>query len=169
MNHCNDAWFFWSALCWESKVKRWFIFNILFYFKRDYSSFKILSLIPSQCEKLFPKTGLVFLLLVLCKRFCPVLVCWDKMRRDASQHLIVRCAFIVWGGLFFSSQLSTLSLQHWVVYQTLWPSPSLFSGWIVQVKGGPLGMRCRSLLLLLYQMSNSCPHSHPEWINTTFC
>ncbi len=102
--------FFWSALCSGNKVERRFIFNVLFYFKSDYFSFEIAWSLH-RLGKTFLKHGSSSCFLFLRECFCPVLICWDETRWGASQHLIVRCALIVWGGLFFSPQLSTLSLH----------------------------------------------------------
>lgn len=104
--------FFWSALCSGNKVERRFIFNVLFYFKSSYFLFEIAwSLHSLGKTSLKPGSPSCFLFLHKC--FRPVVICWDETRWGASQRLIVRCALIVWGGLFFffSPQLSTLSLH----------------------------------------------------------
>lgn len=83
---------------------------------------------------------------------------YDSLRQvEMRCESAFNCALIVWGGLFFfsSSKLGTLSL-HTALLAGLCGARSFHSaGWIVQVRGRPLGMRWRGRGLMQ--------------INTTLC
>lgn len=87
-----------------------------------------------------------------------LLSCYDSLRQvEMRCESAFNCALIVWGGLFFfsSSKLGTLSL-HTALLAGLCGARSFHSaGWIVQVRGRPLGMRWRGRGLMQ--------------INTTLC
>lgn len=101
----------------------------------------IFHLIPAQFGKNSSKNTARFLLSLPLQMLLP---CSDLLRRGESALNCAPCSHCVRRPLLLLlSPAKHFIITHCTVCRALWPLPSLFRGWIVRVRGGPLGMRCR--------------------------